>query len=119
MTGKYPARLGITDWIGAGQKREALVTPMNESFLPLEEITIGEAMKAGGYKTAYFGKWHVGGFEEGQGRAGLYVVPPEHRGAYLPALTATPARSMTVDTSWGCAPAMLKETIAPLSFVVP
>jgi len=64
MTGKFPARLGITDWIGASQKRQALVTPLNESFLPLEEVTIGEAMQAGGYETAYFGKWHLGAQDE-------------------------------------------------------
>ncbi|MGI9241795.1 MAG: sulfatase-like hydrolase/transferase, partial [Verrucomicrobiales bacterium] len=64
MTGKYPARLGITDWIGASQKREALVTPPNESFLPLDEVTIGEAMQDGGYKTAYFGKWHLGASDD-------------------------------------------------------
>ncbi|MCB1097801.1 MAG: sulfatase [Verrucomicrobiae bacterium] len=64
MTGKYPARLGITDWIGAGQRREPLVTPVNGSFLPQAEVTIGEAMKAEGYKTAYFGKWHLGAEDE-------------------------------------------------------
>ena len=64
MTGKYPARLGITDWIGASQKREPLVTPLNESFLPPAEVTIGEAMRDGGYQTAYFGKWHLGKNDE-------------------------------------------------------
>ena len=64
MTGKYPVRSGITDWIGAGQRRDVLVTPVNESFLPQEEVTIGEAMKAGGYRTAYFGKWHLGAKDE-------------------------------------------------------
>ncbi|MFT5104528.1 MAG: arylsulfatase A-like enzyme [Verrucomicrobiales bacterium] len=82
MTGKYPARLGITDWIGAGQKRLALVTPPNEAFLPPSEVTIGEAMQQAGYKTAYFGKWHLGkqdahhpekqgfGYHRGVNRAG-------------------------------------------------
>lgn len=64
MTGKYPARLGITDWIGASQKRKALVTPENVGFLPTDETTIGDAMKSEGYKTAYFGKWHLGGKDE-------------------------------------------------------
>jgi len=64
MTGKYPARLGITDWIGASQKKEALITPLNDAFLPDSEVTIGEALKAGGYKTAYFGKWHLGAKDE-------------------------------------------------------
>src|SRR5262249_11280712 len=38
---------------------------------------------------------------------------------WVPARTATPARSMMVATSWGWAPLSSKETIGPLSLVVP
>ena len=48
MTGKYPARLGITDWIGAPQKPTAY-----REYLPLEEVTIAEALKEAGYATGY------------------------------------------------------------------
>jgi arylsulfatase A-like enzyme len=54
MTGKYPARLGITDWIGAPQKPTAY-----REYLPLEEVTIAEALKEAGYATGYVGKWHL------------------------------------------------------------
>ncbi len=54
MTGKYPARLGITDWIGAPQKPTAY-----RDYLPLEEVTIAEALKEAGYATGYVGKWHL------------------------------------------------------------
>ncbi len=54
MTGKYPARLGITDWIGAPQKPTAY-----REYLPLEEVTIAEALKEAGYVTGYVGKWHL------------------------------------------------------------
>jgi arylsulfatase A-like enzyme len=54
MTGKYPARLGITDWIGAPQKPTAY-----REYLPLEETTIAEAIKEAGYATGYVGKWHL------------------------------------------------------------
>ncbi len=54
MTGKHPARLGITDWIGAPQ------TPTGyREHLPLEEGTVAEALKEVGYATGYVGKWHL------------------------------------------------------------
>jgi len=62
MTGKYPARLHLTDWLPGqpdkpGQK---LKRPDFQKFLPLDEFTVAEALKAGGYKTALIGKWHLG-----------------------------------------------------------
>jgi arylsulfatase A-like enzyme len=63
MTGKYPARLHLTDWI-PGRKQwptAKLLTPPFEQQLPLEEITIAEALKPLGYTTAAIGKWHLGG----------------------------------------------------------
>jgi arylsulfatase A-like enzyme len=59
MTGKHPARVQITNWIGgeqAGMLRQADYL----RSLPLEEVTPGEAFKAAGYTTAYMGKWHLG-----------------------------------------------------------
>src|SRR6185437_1295032 len=60
MTGKYPARLHITDWIGGGLSMKFLPAPYLHQ-LPLEEITIAQALKEAGYKTGHFGKWHLGG----------------------------------------------------------
>jgi len=61
MTGKYPARLDLTDFIpGNFPKNKPLLTPDNwQKFLPLDEITIGEKMEASGYCTGFFGKWHL------------------------------------------------------------
>ena len=59
MTGKHPARLNLTNWIGGEQKGPLLQAPY-ERALPLGETTLGEAFQAGGYATAYFGKWHLG-----------------------------------------------------------
>ena len=59
MTGKHPARLHITNWIG-GERNGPLLQAEYERQLPLEEFTIGEAFQAEGYATGYIGKWHLG-----------------------------------------------------------
>lgn len=60
MTGKYPARLHLTDFI-AGNNRDIypLSQPEWQKFLTLEEVTIAEQLKKKGYHTAMFGKWHL------------------------------------------------------------
>ncbi|MDD4871379.1 MAG: sulfatase [Kiritimatiellae bacterium] len=65
MTGKYPARLHLTDWIAGHVKPKAkLKIPDWTKYLPLEEITIADALKKAGYVTASIGKWHLGeGYE--------------------------------------------------------
>ena len=64
LTGKYPGRLHITHAIpiqGAERIKEPLplIEAIYKKNLPLEEVTIAEALKAGGYATATMGKWHV------------------------------------------------------------
>jgi arylsulfatase A-like enzyme len=61
MTGEYPARLHITDWI-AGHKRPhaKLTVPDWQLFLPLDTVTVAERLKSAGYATAAIGKWHLG-----------------------------------------------------------
>lgn len=61
MTGKYPARLRITDWIpGAMPDNPRLLVPDWQKQLPLEETTIAEIFRSAGYATASIGKWHLG-----------------------------------------------------------
>ena len=61
LTGKYPARLHVTDWIpGAMPDNPKLLVPDWTKYLPLEEITLAEVFKAAGYTTATIGKWHLG-----------------------------------------------------------
>jgi arylsulfatase A-like enzyme len=62
LTGKYPARLHITDWIpGAMPDNPKLLVPDWTKFLPASETTIAELFRAKGYATASIGKWHLGG----------------------------------------------------------
>ncbi len=62
LTGKYPATLNLTDWL-PGRRNFAFQRYLNAEInqhLPYEETTIAEALKARGYATGIFGKWHLG-----------------------------------------------------------
>ncbi len=71
MTGKYPARTHITDYIPGHYRPAAkLKIPDWTMHLALEEKTIAEELKGRGYTTGIFGKWHLGNeqfFPEHQG----------------------------------------------------
>ncbi|HSU53644.1 MAG TPA: sulfatase [Candidatus Dormibacteraeota bacterium] len=61
MTGKYPARLHITDWIpGMPPENPKLLVPDWTKYLPLEESTVANAFHSAGFSTASMGKWHLG-----------------------------------------------------------
>ena len=105
LAGKYPARLNLTDWIPGHKRRNAkLLVPKFNQQLPLEEVTIAEALKEAGYASASIGKWHLGGagyYPDKQGFgvnvAGTHkgqppsyfhpeqipTMPPGHDGKYL------------------------------------
>ncbi len=72
LTGKYPARLHLTDWIPGHARPDAKLLPPADwkQQLPLEETTLAEGFKAAGYATASIGKWHLG-------QSAFY---PEHQG---------------------------------------
>src|SRR5688572_2878016 len=64
LTGKYPARLHITDWIpGLPPENPKLLVPEWTKYLPLEEVTVARALRSTGYATASIGKWHLGNEE--------------------------------------------------------
>jgi arylsulfatase A len=78
QTGRYPARLGVTDWIRArfqggiigpdgknpggfaGGPADRLLCPENALFMELDEITLAEALMPAGYVSCHIGKWHLG-----------------------------------------------------------
>jgi arylsulfatase A-like enzyme len=64
LTGKYPARLHLTDWIpGRTPPGVRMRVPDWTPYLPLKEVTIAEALQPTGYVSASIGKWHLGGEE--------------------------------------------------------
>jgi arylsulfatase A len=61
LTGQYPARLHITDWIPGHVRAVAkLKVPDWTMYLPLEQPNIAKSLKGAGYATASIGKWHLG-----------------------------------------------------------
>ena len=59
MTGRHPARVAITNWIG-GEQQGMIRQADYLRQLPLAEVTLGEAFAGAGYATGYIGKWHLG-----------------------------------------------------------
>ncbi|MEM7234933.1 MAG: sulfatase-like hydrolase/transferase [Planctomycetota bacterium] len=78
MTGRYPARVGVTDWIRARFQGGALpengknptryvrrpnlrlACPPNPLWLEHEEVTVAERLKVRNYTSCHIGKWHLG-----------------------------------------------------------
>ena len=63
LTGKYPARLLLTQWLPSGRwsrTRHKMREGRYVSNLPLEEVTIAEALREANYRTGFMGKWHLG-----------------------------------------------------------
>ena len=56
--------------------------PGHQMRLPADLFTIAQPFKAAGYDTAWYGKWHVDGFQEKEGRAAFHQVPKERRGGF-------------------------------------
>jgi hypothetical protein len=62
LTGRYPARIGITDWLPGRKSRpeDRLLSPALPSHLAVGETTFAETLRAAGYRTGFIGKWHLG-----------------------------------------------------------
>jgi len=74
LTGKYPARLHLTDWIpGYDYPDTRMKRPEFMQYLRLEETTVAEVFKSAGYATASIGKWHLGTEEYYPDRQGFDI----------------------------------------------
>lgn len=72
MSGKYPARLGVTQYIG-GKDQGYLANVPYIDHLSLKEKTIATALKEAGYVTWHIGKWHLGSEQYRPERQGFDV----------------------------------------------
>lgn len=96
LTGRYPQRTGVTDFIGAAQppkwnRNTPHLPAAYAEKLALEEVTLAERLKTNGYATFFGGKWHLGGagfLPEQQGFdvnfAGGSAGAPPGPGKYFP-----------------------------------
>ncbi len=84
LTGRYQQRVGVVDVVA-----RHLDTP----GLDPSELTLPRLFKTAGYRTALFGKWHLGsqpannpihhGFDEFRGYLGGYVDYHDHRSSWF------------------------------------
>ncbi len=66
LTGRYPHKC----------------VPGHEYPLPAGQPTIAQPFREAGYHTAWFGKWHLTGFKERNGRAAFHITRPDQRGGF-------------------------------------
>jgi arylsulfatase A len=60
ITGQYPGRLHLTDWItGHGRRNAKLLIPKWKMKMDHELTTLPEALKPAGYRSQFVGKWHL------------------------------------------------------------
>lgn len=71
MTGRYQQKFGYEEINVPGYMSENSAIKGAQMGIPLDQVTMGDYMKSLGYRTAFFGKWHLGGTDE---------LHPMHRG---------------------------------------
>jgi len=59
LSGKYPARVGVTQFIGGAGRGKLLEVPYVDHLEPSNH-TLASALGDGGYQTWHVGKWHLG-----------------------------------------------------------
>jgi len=64
ITGKYQQRFGFEENNVPGFMSEVSAKDGDGMGVPVEELTIADYLKKQGYKTAVYGKWHLGGADK-------------------------------------------------------
>lgn len=96
MTGRAPARVGLTNYIPGNAMGRMLGAPYH-FHLPQSERTVATALREAGYHTWHVGKWHLGGAADGSlptdhgfdvniggdHHGGLYHFPGAHFGPFV------------------------------------
>ena len=79
LTGKYPARLKLTDWLPGRREFpfQRLKNAPIHPALPLNEVTLAESLKRHGYRTGHYGKWHLGEAPAGPLQQGFDIQVPK------------------------------------------
>src|SRR5205807_1489191 len=81
LTGQYPARLHLTDYLSGRPPKEAkLQVPDWTPYLTRDTRTIAGVLKPAGYVSALIGKWHLGGSREFGAPAEAEDSLPQRRG---------------------------------------
>jgi arylsulfatase A-like enzyme len=81
LTGRYPARVGVTQWIGGHTVGRLQDVPYHHA-LPLSEVTSASVLREAGYQTWHVGKWHLGPQRIGPDKHGFDInVAGSERGA--------------------------------------
>ncbi|MDB2687459.1 sulfatase-like hydrolase/transferase [Mariniblastus sp.] len=93
LTGRFPFRFGVLAAHTGGMR--------------VGEITIAEMLKSKGYRTGFFGKWHLGWVkDDGKGTRGFFSPPSQHGfETYFATTSAVPTYDPTVTpkgwSKWG------------------
>lgn len=85
QSGQNQARIGITAHIpGHWRPFERVITPLTTMALPLQTVTVAEALQQSGYATGYVGKWHLGTSPQFQPEFQGYDFSAVINGPHLP-----------------------------------
>jgi len=77
LTGRHPQRSGIRAWTQNDMKGRPGIN------MALEEVTLAEALRDAGYRTALFGKWHLGAAETHGPKTQGFETFFGHRGGFI------------------------------------